>query len=55
MMTRTLRLALVWGGLAAITAACGRGDDTYRPTARPPATRVDAVTETLHGTAVIDD
>jgi prolyl oligopeptidase len=37
-----------------LAAACG-GDDAYRPTARPPGTRVATVTETLHGVTIADD
>src|SRR5688572_26852662 len=40
---------------SAISVGCGRGPAAYRPTARPPATRVGPVTETVHGATVTDD
>jgi hypothetical protein len=58
MTTRDLLRTAVVLGLAAASAlatGCGRGRTAYRPTERPPATRVGPVTETLHGVAVTDD
>jgi prolyl oligopeptidase len=56
-MTReAVRIAVVGGLLALASAAgCSRGPETYRPTVRPPATRVDAVSETMHGVTVTDE
>ena len=47
----------LWAGLvlaSLTTAACG-GDDPYRPTARPPSTRVATVSETMHGVSIAED
>ena len=49
-------MAVVCGlALTATGGACARGRTAYRPTERPPATRVGPVTETLHGATVTDD
>lgn len=48
---------LAWGSTVIaglFLASCG-GDTAYRPTVRPPATRVATVTETIHGEAIADD
>lgn len=56
-MTRsTLWAAIVCAFVATVSVfGCAREPDAYRPTVRPPATRVATVSETLHGTTVTDD
>jgi len=53
MTHQTLCIVVACGLVAAASSGCGR--DAYRPSAQPPPTHVDTVTETLHGMTVADD
>jgi prolyl oligopeptidase len=51
-----LRVVIVCGlALTVTSGGCARGRAAYRPSERPPATRVDPVTETIHGVPLTDD